>query len=272
MFHKNKEYILKIQSEKENEVSNFDFKLELEKMLTQNESCNDICLITKEELTDCSVKLVCGHTFNYLPLFLEIFSQKFSTNNFKPPKNVTTFICPYCRTYTGTLMPEYKKDDILFSKIYGINTYDKKYTLINTITGKNYYKESAHLEGGTCSMMCDSCKVPCRNYVKLFLGDGKCYCQKHFASMNQKYYGCKDSVGPIMLENDKISSKIATKRKKVIVDESLLCKAVLKSGKKKGEKCSCKKKNGDYCLRHTIQSEIENPETLNPETLNPETY
>jgi hypothetical protein len=37
---------------------------------------NNICLITYEPLQDSYVKMDCGHTFNYIPLFNDIMNHK----------------------------------------------------------------------------------------------------------------------------------------------------------------------------------------------------
>ena len=61
-----------------------DFFSQLKNMLTQsedNDSINDInedncCLLTKESLHSVHIKLVCGHKFNYVPIYREVIAQK----------------------------------------------------------------------------------------------------------------------------------------------------------------------------------------------------
>ena len=121
---------------------NFNFFDELKKMLdNDNEKNNymeneEICYITNEPLQKNYIKMNCGHTFNYEPLFKEIYNQKIVQKNYyfhKEPKELVKklkhtkyFIkCPYCRSIQNELLkyiPEYG-----FSKIYGINSDNEVY-------------------------------------------------------------------------------------------------------------------------------------------------
>ena len=55
-----------------------DWKTEFyeELSINNNESHDNVCLITKSELIEYSIKLPCNHSFNYLPLYSEICNQK----------------------------------------------------------------------------------------------------------------------------------------------------------------------------------------------------
>lgn len=60
----------------ENNINFFD---ELYKSLDIEETLDNddnICLITKQILSDRFVKMNCGHKFNYLPLFNDILNHK----------------------------------------------------------------------------------------------------------------------------------------------------------------------------------------------------
>ena len=60
-----------------NSIEKFDFFEELFKCVGENKKVNDnICLISGELLKEYSVKLECGHTFNYDEIFNEVYQQK----------------------------------------------------------------------------------------------------------------------------------------------------------------------------------------------------
>ena len=46
------------------------------KELENDISNNNLCLISYEKLTDNSITLDCKHSFNYYPLYQEIYNQK----------------------------------------------------------------------------------------------------------------------------------------------------------------------------------------------------
>ena len=69
--------------QKYNIEGSIDFFSELNKLLNKENVKNEnvkneenICLISNEELTDNFVKLNCGHSFNYLPLYKDLVNQK----------------------------------------------------------------------------------------------------------------------------------------------------------------------------------------------------
>ena len=45
-----------------------------------NLNYDNICLITNEPLIDKFVTMECGHKFNYIPLYNDLFKQKYYTN------------------------------------------------------------------------------------------------------------------------------------------------------------------------------------------------
>ena len=97
----------------------FDFFKELSKISPQKESIGKpTCLLSKEPLTFNHIKLSCGHTFNYKPLFFEIYTSKYKLNT--QSRNVFTIKCPYCRSHTGYLLP-YIPIDECKQKIVGVN-------------------------------------------------------------------------------------------------------------------------------------------------------
>jgi hypothetical protein len=76
------------------------------------------CMITGETLSESSIKLECGHKFNALPLYLEIYNQVNKSKTFFSinltsaerhaiymSKKHRFFKCPYCRNIQFTDVP-----------------------------------------------------------------------------------------------------------------------------------------------------------------------
>jgi len=111
-----------------------DFFSELYKSLDdveseeKNDSDKNVCLITTQPLIDKHVELLCGHKFNYIPLYKDIVNHK---KKFNQMESVSTKLaanelrCPYCRKKQQQLLPFY--EDFGLEKIYGVNTIDIMY-------------------------------------------------------------------------------------------------------------------------------------------------
>lgn len=102
----------------DNEIIDF-FKKCMDDDIQHDEDNN--CLISGEILTDDRIKLLCGHSFNYLPLFNDVFKQKRVINHREivriPYKCIK---CPYCRSINNGLLPY--KENIIKEKIDGVNS------------------------------------------------------------------------------------------------------------------------------------------------------
>lgn len=73
---------------------------------------DNICLITYEPLSERYIKMICGHTFNYVPLFNDLLNYKQELNKNKKIKICQNKIrCPYCRKITTKLLPCYEGFD-----------------------------------------------------------------------------------------------------------------------------------------------------------------
>lgn len=247
--------------------SNINFLEFIDHIEEVDENEDNYCLISKEELLPDSIKLTCGHKFNYIPLFLEIFNQKFKLYCYSKSK-ATLFKCPYCRQEEHTLLPEYKSDDYELIKIYNVNTDDPKYTLItcgndslySSGSGGVYYK-TISIEG-TCEFKSKgNIECTCKNssgIVKLCLIDNKYYCWRHFGLKNKQLFGNTKYVCPIIkkCENStKVNEKVKTKTQSKVETEvelsPLFCQAVIQNGKNKGLQCKNKQKIGEFCKCHT---------------------
>ena len=85
---------------------------------------DNICLISRTRLNETKVQLLCGHSYNYIPLYKEIVNQKRGVRN-----NLKCFQikCPYCRDIQNKILPFKELDDV--NKINGVN-YPKKCCLM----------------------------------------------------------------------------------------------------------------------------------------------
>lgn len=107
----------------------FNFYEELFKSISNdNDECQEnekCCLITYEPLEDDYVTLECGHTFNYEPIYNEVFKQKYNKNKLEIQHICRNEIkCPYCRKIQQYLLPPNAK----YTKFMWVN-YPEKYCL-----------------------------------------------------------------------------------------------------------------------------------------------
>ena len=82
-----------------NQTISFNELLSEELKNYDKQSQDDICLITNEPLNNTKIKLFCGHSFNFKPLFKEVRMQKCVANHKETQRlGKYEFKCPYCRT------------------------------------------------------------------------------------------------------------------------------------------------------------------------------
>lgn len=82
---------------------NLDFKAALANDLEEDPS---ICLISQQPLTKSHIQLPCKHTFNYKPLYKEIYVQKTVRNMYETVRlKINELKCPYCRSVSEQLLP-----------------------------------------------------------------------------------------------------------------------------------------------------------------------
>jgi len=142
--------------------STTDFNKELLELLcqtTENDGDANICLISNTPLTDNSVKLCCGHQFNYNDIYKEIHYQKKLHHNYETQKLYTNQIkCPYCRTVQNGLLPWYEGKN----KCTGVNWPVKYQYKPNKCT---YAYLSGKRKGQTCNKGCYD--KYCSNHEKI---------------------------------------------------------------------------------------------------------
>lgn len=195
------------------------------------------CLITREKLEENHVSLKCGHKFNYVPLFLDIFKQKIKLN----AKRIKFYCCPYCRIENKEVLPEYCNSQINLIPIFNVNSNDESYK-VESLGGNLSYCKIKSTEK-CCSLNKDKTNCNHKGLTRLNVLDKNYYCLKHF----KKFY--KKSFNSLNLE------PIILKENKVIQPEKERCKVLLKSGKNKGNECGALLKKGmNTCKRHESKS------------------
>mgnify|MGYP001335579705 CR=1 FL=1 len=123
------------------------------------------CLISKQPLDDTRIKLMCGHEFNYKPLYREIKKQKMHHNHLsiiRLKKNQLQ--CPYCRNIQDKVLPFKPYEGV--TKCYGVNSPQSYEMLMDKCT---YVFKSGKRKNQPCNKQCN----------------GK-YCNGHFKIMEKK--------------------------------------------------------------------------------------
>ena len=131
---------------KYNIEGNIDFFSELYKSLDDDdnkhkvESDNNLCLITNQLLIDKFVELNCGHKFNYIPLYNDIYNHKKKFNNMEGSASLlktNEIRCPYCRKKQVGVLPYY--EELISEKINGVNFYDDTQTLSTYVSSQGKF-------------------------------------------------------------------------------------------------------------------------------------
>ena len=150
---------------------NIDFFAELNKsssnnnIIIDNDKDNDKslekCLISNKPLDKNHIKLDCNHTFNFIPLYLEIKQQK-TIKNFNEivllKKNQLK--CPYCRNIQSKLLPYYNNhneslESGIVEKLPGVNIPKKDCMWLHKCSGV--------FKGGPNKGM--RCNKPCNDFM-----------------------------------------------------------------------------------------------------------
>ena len=145
---------------------NLDFKTAMSSDI-ENEFINDeeVCLVSQQLLTKSHIKLPCGHKFNYMPLYNELYKQKQKIQQ----KNIHSFEtcqlkinqikCPYCRKVFDNILPYIQSECI--EKVHGVN-YPFKFCMKNVVE---------------CDWVQRN-KIKCCKEAQFI--DDKSYCKLHF--------------------------------------------------------------------------------------------
>ena len=280
---------------KYNIEGNIDFFSELYKSLDEEEDQNKteldntLCLITNKPLVDKFVELTCGHKFNYLPLYNDIYNHKKKFNNMEGPVSslkINEIRCPYCRKKQQGVLPYYS--ELISEKINGVNFYDESLVLNKCISQPKpvYFF-------GKCEFIIQKPKSQSENqeenhvcsvtYVTTLECNNKTYCWSHSGIMSKRIEReqqkkMKDEAKQKEKEdkqkiketekllkktskktNDLILSITDTEDENIAVNSSIQleiqtinegCVEIIKSGENKGNPCGLKILNDCLCKRH----------------------
>ena len=123
------------------------------------------CLISKQVLDNTRIKLMCGHEFNYRPLYREIKKQKTHHNHLSIVRlKKNQLQCPYCRNIQEKVLPYKPYEGI--TKCYGVNSPPSYEMLMDKCT---YVFKSGKRKNQSCGKQCN----------------GK-YCNGHFKLIEKK--------------------------------------------------------------------------------------
>ena len=163
---------------------NIEEEIDFYKELNKEEKLldEDICLITKEPLSENFVKFSCGHTFNYTAIFNEVLKQKYSINNYCNKLN-KKFVCPYCREPQTKLLPYYPEYN--FQQIQGINSDNPNFTMIIDKYNNLVYEDTVVYFKGICCFTTDEIYCP-NNYVVNHKPTNKTYCYTHLKQVKKQ--------------------------------------------------------------------------------------
>ena len=123
------------------------------------------CLISKQPLDNTRIKLMCGHEFNYNPLYREIKKQKTHHNHLSIIRLKKNQIqCPYCRNIQDKVLPFKPYEGV--TKCYGVNSPPSYEMLMDKCS---YVFKSGKRKNQPCNKACN--------------GE---YCNGHFKIMEKK--------------------------------------------------------------------------------------
>lgn len=133
----------------------FDFYAELNQAYQENESDYDNnCLISGVTLnSETSIKLECGHSFDYEALFNDIQESKYG-NSYNYSYNYNKLRdhqlrCPYCRQIQDCILPYYP--DVIKKRVRGVN-YPFNWGMGKNVC--NYAFKSGKNKGVLCGRKC----------------------------------------------------------------------------------------------------------------------
>ena len=289
---------------KYNIEGNIDFFSELYKSLddedNQNEieSDNNLCLITNQPLTDKFVELNCGHKFNYISLYNDIYNHKKKFNNMEGPVSllkVNEIRCPYCRKKQLGVLPYYS--ELISTKTNGVNFYD---TTVEQSKSNPYSFGKCEFIMPPTIINLNTVNDYCNNtYVTKMTCDNKTYCWSHNKLMSKKFEKEKKEKEKEtqkklkqeakQKEKDEKNKKAAEKMLKnknstkiylsiidgeeenVIINSSTQaqhnnegCIQIIKTGENKGNPCGLTFFNDCLCKRHyNLKNKFEKNNIIN---------
>tara|TARA_B100001093_G_C26572268_1_gene903457 strand:+ start:184 stop:615 length:432 start_codon:yes stop_codon:yes gene_type:complete len=123
---------------------------------TETTDFNNTCLISNEPLDNTHITLVCGHSFNYINIYMDTYNQKKNTTYSQYILKPYQLRCPYCRNVQDKLLPYKIIDNV--EKKYGVNSPNKFCMKLYTC---DYIFKKGKNKGLKCNKECDEpfCKL-----------------------------------------------------------------------------------------------------------------
>jgi len=209
------------------------------------------CLITNEKLTEGYVTMLCNHSFNYIPLFNDLFHHKKMLYLETQMLKTNEIRCPYCRNKQSVLLPYYECMGV--PKITGINYFKRVGTFVGNCEYEQLKKNIASKQwySSVKTQLFDESDPNsiCSNIVSVLKEDDKCYCNDHKKKAKSLYYKSKKYEEKNKLQKQKQNSSSQLSSENIIIDMNL-CNVILLSGKNKGLQCSQKPYCNEKCKRH----------------------
>ena len=151
---------ISVENIKYNIEGNVDFYSEINNITTDTNNNTNTCLISGEPLSQYYQTLQCGHSFNYIPLYLYVKQSKYKFNHLEyTPLKLNQIKCPYCRNIQNELLPYF--DELDFPKVPGVN----------------FINEDCIAMNGRCEFI-NYKKIQCLS-TRVYMLNGKCYCYTH---------------------------------------------------------------------------------------------
>ena len=174
------------------------------------------CLISRNVLDNTKITLPCNHSFNYLPLYKEVFNQKKKMNVIEVVRlRYNQIKCPYCRTIHNYLIPYKKMEQV--ELVHGVNT-PRKYVYYENQC--SYVYKRGHNKGKVCGIRCSDK-----------------YCNSHLKYENS------ETVGKTNIKKKKDEPK-----NEIVSYKPSGCAYIFKRGVNKGNNCGAKVEQNNKCL------------------------
>ena len=215
----------------------------------------NVCLLTRMPLDRNKISLPCKHSFNFYPLYKEVYNQKSKTNISHLETHKLKFNqikCPYCRQIFDFILPHIRINKSM-SFYHGVNTpvnicmpYDHLCTYIFK-SGKN--------KNNVCGKL------------GYYVDDDSCYCSTHHLIIQKRNTMSKqtNTIVTNIVPNDTSTNDTSTNdtsTNDTLIPKTHLhqCSAVLVKGKRKGDSCNMPIPNNSthFCKRHKKNHEYAN--------------
>lgn len=224
-------------------MSSEDFYKQLYASLdSSDDNSTNCCLITDEPLLDFFMKLDCGHTFNYVPLYHDIANHKQKFNVMESNMgalNISEIRCPYCREKHPRVLPFY--ESLGLPKLNGVNAVFKDKLCAYLIPNPNYMPDEP-IDGFFNYKF-----LKCKCYGLSDQEDADFYCDKHKRAL------AKEKKAELTKQKKEAAEKKKEEAAQKKNAKVVLCETILKSGQRKGEKCNSVATTDSCCKRHSAK-------------------